>query len=221
MALTVSDLQTALAYRLGETSAPSDSTTKAIRLEWMNQAYFTIARRRYWWWLEGTNTSNTNTGSTTGYAEPTDLREFIELKIGSSYYDQIPYKQSRNLQGVGAIVTLPTLRSSYKFYRYGGRYYLNPTDSNDAAVHTIKYYKKVTKRSADADTFLIPDEFLEALTAFGEARYWLSIYQQGKAGVPYQEFEEIVREMEREQSRRGTGWPSGFGIHDPEDSFPE
>lgn len=52
MALTTTDLQTQLAYRVGETSAPSDSTTKALRLEWINQGYMDIARRRNWWWLD-------------------------------------------------------------------------------------------------------------------------------------------------------------------------
>lgn len=219
MSQTVSELQTQLAYRLGETSAPSDSTTKAQRLEWLNQGYFLISRRRNWWWQEASSTANTNTGATS-YSEPSDLKEFIELKISDVYYDQVPYKQSRNYIGTTAVVTLPTLRRSYKFYRYGGSYYLIPTDGNDGATHYIKYYKRVTKRTSDSDTFLIPDEYLEALVAYAEARYWESITQQAKAVVPFQEFEEIVKEMEREQGRRGTGW-AGFGITDPEDGFPE
>lgn len=219
MALQVSDLQTALAYRLGETSAPSDSTTKAIRLEWLNQGYFLISRRRNWFWQEGSDTSNTNTGASS-YSEPSDLKEFIELKIGDVYYDQIPYKQNRSFSGTGAIVTLPTLRRSFKFYRFGGSYYLIPTDGNDGSTHNIKYWKRVTKRTSDSDTFLIPDEYLEGLVAYAEGRYWESISQQAKAVVPFQEFEEVVAEMEKEQGRRGTGW-SGFGIQDPEDGFPE
>lgn len=220
MAYTTSNYQTNLSYRLGETAAPNDSTTKAIRLAWANDGYLTIARRRYWWWQEAENTANTNTGSTTGYTEPTDLKEFIELKISDTYYDQIPYKQNRNLQGVGAIVTLPSLRSSYKYYRFGGKYYLNPTDSADGATHYIKYYKRVSS-VADGGTFLVPDDFAPALEAYGEARYWMSITQQAKAAAPFAEFEEIVKEMEREQSRRGSGHPAGFGIWEPEDAFPE
>lgn len=220
MAQTVTELQTQLAYRLGETSAPNDSTTTAQRLEWLNQGYFEISRRRNWWWQEATDTSNTNTGSTTGYAEPTGLKEFIELKINDIYYDQIPYVQNRTHSGTGSIVTLPTLRRSYKFYRYGGRYYLIPTDGNDSAVHYIKYYKRVVKNTTGSDTFLIPDEYLEALTAYAEGKYWMSITQQAKSVVPFQEFESIVADMVREQNRRGNGWTS-FGIQDPEDGFPE
>lgn len=215
MAQTVSELQTQLAYRLGETSAPNDSTTKAQRLEWLNQAYFLISRRRNWWWQEASNTSNTNTGATS-YSEPSDLKEFIELKIDDIYYDQIPYRQNRNHVGTTAIVTLPSLRTSYKFYRYGGSYYLIPTDGADGATHYIKYYKRVTKRTSDSDTFLIPDEYLEALVAYAEGRYWESITQQAKASVPFQEFEEIVAEMAREQNRRTI-----YTIIDPEDGFPE
>jgi len=219
MAYTTSNYHTNLAYRLGETAAPSDSTTKAIRLAWANDGYLTISRRRYWWWQQATSTANTNTGATS-YTEPTDLKEFIELKIGSTYYDQIPYTANRNHTGAGAIVSLPSLRSSFKYYRFGGSYYLIPVDDADASTHKIKYYKRVSA-VADAGTFLIPDDYAPALEAYGEARYWMSITQQAKAGAPYSEFEEIVKEMEREQSRRGTGHPAGFGITEPEDGFPE
>lgn len=219
MAKTAGDLQTALAYRLGETSAPSDSTTKAVRLEWLGEGYFLVSRRRNWFWQEATDTSNTNTGATS-YSEPSDLKEFIELKINDVYYDQVPYRQNRNYQGVGAIVTLPTLRRSFKFYRFGGSYFLIPVDGNDEATHNIQYYKRATKPTVDGSTFLMPDEYLEALVAYAEGRYWMSISQQAKAVVPFQEFEEVVGEMQREQGRRGTGW-TGFGIHSPEDGFPE
>jgi hypothetical protein len=218
MGLPVSDLQTNLAYRLGENAAPSDSTIKAQRLEWLNMGYFDIARRRNWFWLEASHSTNTNTGSTTGYAEPTDCKEFIELKISDVFYDQVPYRKNRVYGASGAIVTLPSLSRSYKFYRYGGYYYLIPEDGADAAVHYIKYWKRVTKATGDSSTFLIPDEYLEALTAFAEARYWMSIVQPAKASVPMQEFEAIIQHMDKEQGRRGMNW-SGFGISDPDEEF--
>jgi hypothetical protein len=218
MALTAGDLQTQLAYRLGETSAPSDSTTKAVRLEWLNLGSFDVARRRNWFWQETTDTANTNTGSTTGYTEPTGLKEFIELKISDIYYDQIPYKKNRVYQGVSAVVQLPTVNLSYKFYRFGGKYYLLPIDGNDAAIHYIKYYKRVTKATDDSSTFLIPDEYLESIVAFAEARYWMSITQQVKASAPMQEFEQIIAQMSKEQNMRGEGW-NQFGIREPEEQF--
>lgn len=215
MPLTTTDLQTSLAYRLGETSAPSDSTTKALRLEWINQGYLTACRRKNWWFLEATNTVNTNTGSTTGYPEPTDLKAWRELTIGNIYYDEIPEEDRRIYTGTSAVVSIPTTIRSYKFYRYGGRYYLIPTDGNDAVTHNIKYYKRVSK-VVDGGTFLIPDEYLECLVAFAEARYWMSITQQAKAGAPFSEYEEILQEMAREDSRRSSG-SYGFSIHDPDD----
>jgi len=220
MAYVTSSYHTNLAYRLGETAAPSDSTTKAIRLAWANDGYLTIARRRYWWWQQATSTANSNIGSTTGYPEPNDLKEFIELQINNVYYDQIPYQQNRNYLGTSALVTIPSLRTSFKYYRFGGYYFLVPTDGADAAVHNIKYYKRVSAVT-DGGTFLIPDDYAPALEAYGEARYWMSITQQAKAGAPFSEFEEIVREMGREQSRRGTGHPAGFGIIDPLSGFPQ
>lgn len=218
MAITVANLQTNLAYRLGESSGQASTGSEgAKRLEWLNMAYFTVARRlTNWWWLEGTDTSNSNTGSTTGYAEPSDLREFIELTIDDTYYEQIPYKDHQIYENSAGTVSLPTLRRSFKYYRFGGRYYLIPEDGADSSTHTIKYWKRVTKRTSDSDTFLIPDEYLECLTAFAEARYWMSISQQAKAQAPFQEFEQILGELMKEQSRRGWG-SSGYSIHDPED----
>jgi hypothetical protein len=216
MATTGADLQTMLAYRLGETSAPSDSNTKNQRYDWLSKGYFKVARKRNWWWQEATNTSNTNTGSTTGYTEPSDLKEFIELKIGTRYYDGIRYEDNRLYQNALGVVALPQIIHAYKYYRFGGKYFLLPTDNADGSTHTIKYYKRVTKLTSDADTILLPDEYAEMLAAYAEARYWMSITQQGKASAPFQEFDEIFQELSSEQSRRGWG-TSINSIKDPED----
>ena len=212
MALTTSDLHTNLAYRLGESSAPSDSTVKAQRLEWMNVAYFNIATRRKWWWLQAVDTTNTNTGATS-YSEPTDLSEFIELKIGTQFYDEIPYYRNQEFQNALGVVTLPTLRSDYKYYRLAGSYYLIPTDGNDGTTHTITYYKRPVKIT-DGGSFLIPDNYTESLTAYAEARYWMSITQQLKAQAPFQEFEQIITMMEREDTRHR--WQGG--VLDPDEA---
>jgi hypothetical protein len=213
--LTVANLQSALAYRLGETSAPSDSTTKAQRLEWMNQGYFKVARQRNWWWLEAVNTSNTNTGSTTGYAEPTDLKAFKELKIDTIFYDEVPYEQNRIYTGASAVVSIPQTIRAFKYYRFGGRYYLVPLDGNDSTAHTIHYYKRVSKNTGDSDTWLIPDEYLDILPAYAEQRYWQSITQIDKASVASQEVDEILAEMVKEQGRRA---PLS-GILEPEQAW--
>lgn len=166
-------------------------------------AYLDISRRANWWWQEKTNTSNTNTGSTNGYPEPSDLKEFRELKIGNIFYAQIPFNDNRAYTGTSVIVQLPQTIRSYFFYRYAGSYFLIPADGADGTAHTIHYWCRVSKATSDSSTFLIPDEYLEALTAFAEARYWMSIAQQGKAQAPFQEFEQIVKQMEAENGRRG------------------
>jgi len=216
--MTGADLQLELAYRLGESSVPSDAAIKAQRYKWLTKGYFNISRRRNWWWQEASSTTNVNTGSTSGYPEPADLKEFIELKINNIYYDQIPYPDNRIYQGTSAVVSLPTLRRSFIYYRFAGKYYLIPTDSADGAVHNIKYWKRVSAITADSDAILIPDEYSEALTAYAEGEYWMSITQQAKAMAPFQLFEEIVQQMQEEHSRRGWG-ASGFSILDPEDAL--
>lgn len=224
MSQTATELQTQLAYRLGETAAPTDATTLAIRLEWINQAYMMVARRRNWWWLEKSvpaayptvTDTNINTGSTTGYAEPTDLKEFIELKVGDVYYDQKPFNYNRD--DTNRIVSLPSVRVARDYYRFGGRYYFSETDAADSEAHYIKYWRRVVKVVA-AGTFLIPDEYLDGLVAYAEGRYWLSISQQSKAQVPFQEFEEVVKEMTKEQGRRGMGHKLMSEIREPEEAY--
>ncbi len=218
MAFQGVDFQTHLAYRLGESGAPSDSTTKMQRYVWLTQGYFKIARKRNWWWQEATDTSNTNTGSTTGYPEPTNLKDFIELKINNIYYDLVPYNDNRIFTNTLGVVTLPSLRRSFKFYRFSGNYYLIPTDGADGSVHTIKYWKRPSQILLDTDTVMMPDSYVEAIEAYAEAQYWMSISQQAKAQVPLQVFDEIVAEMINEQSRRGWG-SQGYSIHDPEQAY--
>lgn len=213
--MTGAQLQTRLAYRLGENAAPSDSNTKTQRYWWLTEGLYNIARRRNWWWLEATNTTNTNTGSTTGYAEPTDLKEFIEFYISNIYYDQVPYTDRRIYTGTSAIVSIPVTIRAYKYYRYNGRYYLIPADGADAAVHNIHYYKRPTAITADTDTLIFPEEYSEALLAYAEAKYWLSITQQAKAVVPFQQFEEVVSQMNTEQESRG----GKMSIMDPEGAY--
>lgn len=216
MAYDETTVQTMLAYRLGETSSPGDSTTLAQRRQWINDAYMDLASRRNWWWLEASDSSNTNTASTTGYPEPSDLKEFIELKVGSIYYDQIPYRQNRD--NATTLVTLPSLITQKQYYRFGGRYYFVVTDAGDATAHDIKYYKRVTPVVAGG-TFLIPDEYIDMLAAFAEARYWLSIFQQTKAVAPMQQYEDKLKLMAIEQGRRGYSHKQMTDVRDPEDAY--
>jgi len=218
MSGTVADVQQMLALRLGESAAPSDSTTKAQRLNWINAGYMNMSRRRNWWWQEATDSSNINNGSTNGYIEPTNCKKIIELQINNIYYTEIPYIDNRIYKNTIGVVNLPYLGQAYKFYRYGGSYFPIPVPGSDSIAHYIKFYIRVTNRTSDSDTFLFPDEYLEALAAFAEARYWMSITQQTKASVPFQEYEEIITEMSREQGRRTTGSP-GFATHEPEDTI--
>lgn len=217
--MTVSQVQTLLAYRLGESSAPGNATTLTQRRSWIADAYTSLARKRNWWWLEATSTANTNTGSTTGYTEPTDMKEFIELKIDDVYYDQVPETDVRIYQNSAGIAQLPHLRRSYKYYRFGGKYYLIPTDNADGSTHYIKYHKRVTRPTAESDDLLVPEDYIEALSAYAEGRYFTSIYQQDKAVVPFQEYDQIVADMEREQGRRGWG-TTVLDIKDPDDVYP-
>lgn len=217
MAMTANDLQTELAYRLGETSAPSDSTTYAVRLSWLNKAYFDIARRFNWWWQEGASTATTTTSLS--YALPTDFKIFHPknpVKIEDEWRIIVPFSDLQIYDGLSSVVQLPINQASHKAYIYSDSIYFIESSMTAGQTITMYYYKRVTKLTDTDDTTLIPDEYLEALLAFGEARYWMSITQQAKAVAPFQEYEQIVQQMEEEQGRRG--WTNGSNaILDPDD----
>ena len=211
---TLGTLRTKLAYRLGDSSAPSDSATISQRDAWLNEGYRDMQMRQNWWWQEETSIANTNDG-TADYTEPTDLKDWIELKISDVFYVRIPYQDNQLYQNTIGVVTIPSLRRSYKFYTFDGTYNLIPTPGNDAAVHYIKYYKIGADLSSTSDEPIIPNEYRHALLAYAEARYWTSIVQQDKAVAPFQEYEQIIKEMQKRHSMRGGG--AGYRIYDPED----
>lgn len=89
MATTVATLQTRLAYRLGEDSAPSDSNESARRLSFFNEAYMKVLGEEYWWFLQ-TVGSDTTVVDQENYALATDFRDMIELRVDDKISIFIP-----------------------------------------------------------------------------------------------------------------------------------
>lgn len=127
MADTVANLHTRLAYRLGESSAPSDSTEKNKRLSWYAEGYRDLSGRQYWWFnIQKTTTATI--ANQKGYTLPTDLRQPIELRIDGFLYEPVEYDEVYiKYESPTTIVTLPQFRKANKYYILGGKYYVIPT----------------------------------------------------------------------------------------------
>lgn len=68
---------------------------------------------------------------------------------------------------------------------------------------TVKYFCTPTNLSSDSDTILIPDLYSDCVVAFAWARLSQKDGLKGDAGDGFEEFNDIVAEMNRENMRRG------------------
>lgn len=89
MAKTISSVQTDLAYRLGEATAPTNITEKARRLSWFKEAINNICDGQTpMWFLEEIYTTNTVTGQQY-YNLPDDFRLLKQVKLDGYKYEEL------------------------------------------------------------------------------------------------------------------------------------
>lgn len=216
---TFSDLLTDLAEKIGETT----SSTIDARKRKINSAYHFIANKRLWWWLEGTNPTTITTTTSLNYDLPTDFRAFHPLnplQVGTSWYNQIPFREKQLHDGTTGVVQLPSLKSKNTFYVYAGKYYFVQASMTAGQTVTLYYYKLLTALDGNTDTPFIPIEFREMISLWAAGMHLKS--QGGKEsaeGNDYLElFDTFLTDMEREDDNRRE-----FGIKrralDPEEAL--
>lgn len=89
MSTTLSDLQTRLAYRLGEDSAPTDTNEVARRLSFINEAYRKVLSEGYFWFLK-TIGSQSSVANQEIYTLPSGYRDMVELRLNRKIVVPIP-----------------------------------------------------------------------------------------------------------------------------------
>lgn len=80
MSVTTAQLQTQLAYRLGENSTPNDVNEKARRLSFLNDGLRAVYKEQYFWFTE-TQGSDTTVLSQETYTLPSTVRDLIEVRV--------------------------------------------------------------------------------------------------------------------------------------------
>lgn len=80
MSVTLTQLQTRLAYRLGEDSAVSDTNEKARRTQFLNDGYLEVLKQGYFWFMQDI-ASDTTVANQEIYDLPSDFRDIIELRV--------------------------------------------------------------------------------------------------------------------------------------------
>lgn len=207
MSKTFSNVLTDLAYRLGENSATSNTNEKARRKAFILQGYNDLISRRAWWWTEETTTFNSQADKqiyTTTDGFPSDFREPIELRIDDIVYTYIPESKVFGLYDAGQnMFNYDSIISSKHYLIFDNSLYVYPNTASAGTNNiALKYYEYPAMPSEDTDSFTIPDTYSRALDAYAYGRISQLDGMRGDAADGFNEFEEIVREMNVEHNRR-------------------
>ncbi len=198
MAMTVADLQLTLAQRLGENSAPNDTNEKARRLGYFNEAYRSILRKNYWWFTEKTfsfDSVASQASYSTADGFPSDFRKFLEVRYNGSLITPVVQPTAFSSQDS----SYPTESAGY--YIFAGSMYPTPVFPDSGTDYiTGKYYYTPAKLALDADLIVIPDIFTDVLVAYAYARMSLKRGKRGSSADGFDEWKEILKDMQVEQN---------------------
>src|SRR5437870_5780108 len=96
MSTLVSDVQTELAYRFGEQSAPSNAAESARRLSFISRAYMEVYKRHVWWFTEKVGSPIAAVANQEIYDLPSDFRVMQEVRVNGVLYTPLPKKAAFN-----------------------------------------------------------------------------------------------------------------------------
>jgi hypothetical protein len=69
----------------------------------------------------------------------------------------------------------------------------------------IWHYQEAAEPTAEGDSILIPDKYIDIPVSYAEGRYWSSAHKRGKAADAFTEYETLVNKVKRENFRRKFG----------------
>lgn len=199
MALSALDIQTAVAYRLGEDAAVSDTNESARRLSYINEAYRSVLSKSNWWFTEKvanfSSVANKESYSSSD-GVPTDIRTIIELRYDNTLYGEV--QQTDIFSGT----TKPYSNVSNSFYLFGGLIYPIPVFTTNGSNNvSLKYYAGFTKLTSNASTLLIPELYQDVIVAYVYARVSLTDDLRGAASDAFDEFNELLNRLVAENNR--------------------
>jgi hypothetical protein len=207
MAKTFLDIQTNLAYRLGEDSAVSTANEKARRKTFILQGWRELINKRSWWFTETSTTFNSVADKqeyTTSDGFPSNFREPKDLRVDNIKYTYIPETKVFGLYDSNvSIFNYDDVISSKHYYIFNNTLVFYPATAADGTNNiALKYYQYPTEPSDDTDSIIIPDQYADALDAFAFGRISQIDGMRGDAADAFEEFQDKVKEMNVEHNRR-------------------
>lgn len=202
MSLTLSDLLTSLAYRLGEDSSPTDASEKARRVRFINEGYRKMLSTMPIWFSISSTTFNSvlnqETYDTITGGFPADYRDMIELRVDDDLYTNIPDAKLAELEEIDDKDNIGD-----KWYVQENILHILPAPETSGTNNiSMKYFKYPTLATSDSSTFIIPDFFTDALVAYAYARISQMDDKRGDASDGFNEFNEILQDLVAENNRQ-------------------
>jgi hypothetical protein len=208
MAKTLADVLTALAYRMGEDSSPSDAAESARRIRYINMGYFKIFTTQSFWFDKKSTTfnsvANQETYTTVG-GFPSDYRDMIELRVDNKVYTYIPESEVTGLyDSTVQFFNYNQLVNARHWYVFGDAelHILPATPSAGTANISMKYHAWPTEVTSTSGTFLIPDMFTHMLDAYAFAQLSSIDSERGDKADAIAEFNDALTDLVVEDNRR-------------------
>lgn len=136
MSYTISNAQTNLAYRLGESQSPTATAEKNRRQAWMVEGLQEILKKRPFWFLQKVTTDNT-VANVPNYDVPSDFRQEIAIYVDGYKYDKIEQEDTEEYRSNLQPVSMFSTTQSYKYYIWGEDFYLIPTPTSAPTAQTL------------------------------------------------------------------------------------
>lgn len=205
MAVTVADILESVALRKGESATPSNLTENKRRIKYINQGYMAILQKNSYWFTEKTVKTAMTVANQEAYALPTDYREMIEVRVDDIVRNPEPSSEAFSEYSYPPIATYYTSYYADKYYfLYNNEIHFLPIPSTTSLIANIqyRYYYWPTKLTASTDTIYVPEAYCEALSAYCSGRLAKMSGKRGSAADDFDEFNEIVSEMNKENLQR-------------------
>lgn len=148
MAKTISNAQTSLAYRLGESSVPTSNTELNKRIDWFTEAINLAAGGDELMWFMKRRHRDTTVADQSDYALPTRWRKIIQVKVDGYKYNELPYEEvyEKFELPTSPVPILPAYHDR-SFYVNQDELYLIPTPSSAPTTLSIS---SITQSSGTA-----------------------------------------------------------------------
>lgn len=127
MAKTINDAHLSLAYRLGESSVPTNATELARRLDWFKEAINIVCGADTPLWFLKTYVTMPTVADQQDYSLAslsTPVRKIIQVKVDNYKYDEVPFDEvyERFEMPLSPVPILPAFIKRAYYYRYDSIY---------------------------------------------------------------------------------------------------